>query len=609
MIILRYACFIGVILLSACQVNFEKSAQARFQYANDNQSNIVFAVFEQQEESDYVKGIELAVKQINTRPQKLLGRHLTLLYHKDDSDFKTTQATIRDVAMNPAVSAVLGHHTSSIAIPASLIYEKSQILFLPPFATEPKLTHHRFNYVFRMAPDNHVMSEQLASASQLLGYKRMALLYSNDQYSREFAFLFEKAAQKKQIKLVHKYAFFTNKNNYQNIVAQIAIQDFDAIFLSTLDEPGAKIVNQIRQMDITAPIISNDNLNTARFTERVGPQVTNVLTPTIYQSTTIQSRRNTHFIKHYQQIYHKNPNKNAAQGYDSLMLLAHVIEQTQSTQPASLASTLHHIPYWIGVTGIHAFNKHGDILGKKYVFQVLESQQWQFFPVIHLPYFLEKLDTTQSATPNIIVPSSQETQITQLDYTDYQEALLTLSHNIFQYKQLGLIYENTPEGKTLADYAIIHIAANKKQVDVIECTVAFSTLAKQQAEEALTECYGKLAPFIDVLYLAPFPGIEVSLINTLNNLLSAYQIPTLMIQKSAHVDNLNVILAFGQPRTNFKDIKFQHRLKGMLADIDVHKFINVLENIPIITANLNVLYKYGYLRSKNILQLSPATSE
>jgi len=45
------------------------------------------------------------------------------------------------------VAAVLGHRTSVVAIPASVTYEASRVLFLPPFATASRLTLHGFQYV------------------------------------------------------------------------------------------------------------------------------------------------------------------------------------------------------------------------------------------------------------------------------------------------------------------------------------------------------------------------------------------------------------------------------------------------------------------------------
>ena len=360
--------FIGIILLfslSACNVDFNDFSQDRIQYAKENKGDIVFAVFDRiyPEKSEYVRGIQLAAEVINKRPQKLLnGRELKLLIHHDNDDFIDMQSTIRSVASNPKVTATLGHYSSHMAFPASLIYEKSKILFFPPISTSPLLTRHGFQYIFPMLPNNEVMAAQLVSISKALRYEKLVLMYSRDNYNQELALNFREAALKRKANVVKSISFFSKSQDYRTVIADLLNEDFDAIALFTGVKPAINMVKQMRQMGIKHPIMANDALNSDDYL-KAGEFTNNTLVPTYYQQN-IATPENLFFTKKYKKKYNEKPGDLAAQGYDTVMLLSHLINLNQSTVPTFLVSTLHYnMPFWVGATGIHHFDSDGIIDG------------------------------------------------------------------------------------------------------------------------------------------------------------------------------------------------------------------------------------------------------
>ncbi|NOY72815.1 MAG: amino acid ABC transporter substrate-binding protein, partial [Gammaproteobacteria bacterium] len=211
---------IFLLLLAGCNADYESIAERRLEYAKKNKGDIVIAVFQDFDNSNYISGVLLAVEEIRQRQGGLLGRNIKLLIEQDGLDFDSIKPTIRRIAVNPQVSAVLGHRSSKVAIPASVVYEKSHILFLPPFATVKGLTAHNFNYVFRMLPANQILADQMANVATTLGYKKIVTLYARDDYSRELAFLFEEAAIRQGIKLVHHASFFDKNVNFRPVISQ-----------------------------------------------------------------------------------------------------------------------------------------------------------------------------------------------------------------------------------------------------------------------------------------------------------------------------------------------------------------------------------------------------
>ena len=65
------------------------------------------------------------------------------------------------------------------------------------------------------------------------------------------------------------------------------------------------------------------------------------------------------FVVAFKERYGKFPDTWAAQGYDATMLLAAAIEKAGSSNPKLISQSLRSME-WLGVTGLHKFDKNGD---------------------------------------------------------------------------------------------------------------------------------------------------------------------------------------------------------------------------------------------------------
>lgn len=361
-------------LLTACTVDYETMASQRVNYAQKNQGEIVIVALQDSLRSHYVKGVMLAVEEIN-QEKGLLGRTLKLLVEQDSPDFVTAKPTIRRIVANPKVSAVLGHRSTAVAIPAAAIYEKAQVLFFSPFVTEEELTSHGFGYTFRMLADNKHMVKQISSLGKTLGFKKIAVLYARADEHRKLALLFKDIARN-DFNLVFDRSFFGETLDFRSILSDLKQKDADAIFLSGGAETASRLSKQAREMGIDIPIMGSRNLDSEVFKTSAGAAGNKTIVPTPYN---VQAKNpiNQGFVAQYRNKYKQLPDADAAQGYDSVMLFADKVERARSTQPALLASIVRFSPPWTGISGKYRFNKKGNILGKPYFFQVLNNENWQ----------------------------------------------------------------------------------------------------------------------------------------------------------------------------------------------------------------------------------------
>lgn len=616
--------------LAACSPDYEHMAQQRLEYARQNQGDINIVAIQDTEKSRYLNGILLAAEEINQRPGKLLGRNLNVSIDQDGTSFEDTKPAIRRIAANPKVTAVLGHRNSNIAVPASVVYERSQIIFMPPFSTAQELTGHNFQYVFRMMPNASMMADQISSIAQHLGYKNIVILYARDDLSRELAFLFEDSAVKRDISLVQNSSFFEGEENYRPLISQFTGKRFDAVFIASPAKPGGNMVKQLREMGVKQPILASDSFNLPAYTDIARNAAEDTIVPTVYR-TNRHNPRNVSFIKRYQDKYQEAPDYNAAQGYDSVMLLAAAIDKAQSTVPALLSSTMHYIPAWLGSTGLYAYDSMGDLYGKHYVFNVWQQGEFRPLPAIQVPYLLERFEKRlqvtadnsqqtdnpatedgQKAMANTVETASSASTSgkfidifnTPMHPDDHKVYLLELAQAIFQFKRIGLIYEDTESGRQAAGYSILKQMTEQRNVELISCNIPFSALGKDEIELELTACYGKLSLDADAMLVVNYSGITPNLITRLNNSMTFFKVPAIFIGDKPGIGGLDIVF---NRRT---DVDPQGRgnmevYRSLLHNIKAHELAARLIGMPEISINLGSLQYQGFPDAP-ILDLAPA---
>lgn len=587
-------------LLAGCSLDFAAMGESRISYARKFTTEINIVAIRDQEEGDFIRGIQLAAEQINLRPEKLLNKQVNIIVEQGSSSIEDAKYLIQKNVSNPTVTAVIGHRSSSVALPASVIYEESKLVFITPFSTAKSLTGHGFKYVFRMAPNNAVMTAQLSNLSRMLGHKRIVILYARDDFSREMAFMYEDAALKQKMTLVKRASFFSNATNYRPIISQFNEEQFDAIFLAAGAQASGVMAQQLREMGVDVPIIGTDALNSETYHRLAGDAANKSFFPSLYveNEDDLQGPQQT-FIKNYSSRYGKKPDYNAAQGYDSLMLLAAGIKRANSVIPSLLSSTLHYLPAWAGATGLHAFDQSGELLGKRYTFNVWIDGKKVPLPVVHNRFLLERFQSSLEKTDDKRTDFS-EVFSTSMHEEDQQIYMLDLAQELLDFKTIGVIYEDTDAGRKLSGYQLAEDLAKRKALKIVGCRIPYSLMTATEIATELTSCYGTLSLEIDVMLMPRLPEVDHQLLRFLNESLTSAKIPSIALTRQLSDTHFALTLNKRKPLKSNSSSIFTPLLKG----IEFYEFADKIINLPEITFNLEALRQIG-VDEKGILNLSP----
>jgi len=375
---IQCAMLIILAMTMGCSSPNERAAEQREALARKAAGDIVIALVWNQSEGEtcFAQGVNMALDEINGSGG-IGGRKIKALQYIGHFDEKEELRLARKVAFNPEVMAIIGHWDSGAAIPASVIYENSGLLFISPGATSSLLTSHGFHLVFRNIPSDHQTAYDLAEFVHASGYKKVAVLDDESVYGQMFADAFLVAVQKMDVQAKIIKSYFPWQNDFRPMLAAVKSQDVDAIFLGGQLPQAASVISQARELGITVPFVGGDGIDSPALWEIAGPAAEGTVVATAMDPRA-EDPKLQKFMRDFQSRFGKMPDTWAAQGYDAMKLLANGFGAAKSTLPILVSSYLHYLVEWHGVTGSYSFTQRGDIVGKTLFFKVVHNDSFQY---------------------------------------------------------------------------------------------------------------------------------------------------------------------------------------------------------------------------------------
>ncbi|QTA87802.1 Leucine binding and solute-binding domains-containing protein [Desulfonema magnum] len=325
----------------------------------------------------FLEGVTMAVEEINQRGG-LSGRKIKPVVYDDMEDADKGERIAAELAKNEDVVAVVGHRSSNVAIPASVIYEEAGICYLSYGATDPDLTRYRGNFTFRNIPTQKEFGYQVAEYAHRSEFKKVITFYERKAVHKSLAEIFKARAMELGIEIVATRSYFTEENDFRSVIALLKKEyEFDSVLIAGDTPTAAVLVSQLREMGANVPIMGGDGLDTSDLWVIAGKAAENIAVPTVFNALA-PDKLTRDFVKRFESRYGFVPDTWAAQGYDAMSVLASAIEKGGSAVPIVISTTLRFLENWKGVTGSYDFTPEGDITGKKIFFKVMKDGEFVF---------------------------------------------------------------------------------------------------------------------------------------------------------------------------------------------------------------------------------------
>ena len=168
-----------------------------------------------------------------------------------------------------------------------------------------------------------------------------------------------------------------------------------------------------------------------------------------------------------------------------------------------------------------------------------------------------------------------------------------LFHSIMEFQHLGVVYEDTLEGRSYAAMDNIREVAAERGFAVVSCEAPFSGVTDQQAAENVLACHQRLTPQVDAMYITVHRGVTVDNIGELLVPLFEYDTPTFAQPTSEYVAR-GVLFSISRANWRFESAFYARTLAKILNGALPRELPQVFEAPPKIAINLATAERIGY---------------
>ena len=293
-------------------------------------------------------GVKLATDEIN-KAGGVLGRQIQLIERDDEAKNERGVQIAQELINKEKVTATVGFINTGVALASQRFYQEAKIPVMNNVATGSLVTRQfddqPANYIFRNAAHDSIQAPMIVEEAIVRRkFKNVAILADSTNYGQLGRADLEKALELKGIKAVAVEKFNIKDVDMTAQLLKAKQAGAEAILTYAIGPELAQIANGMTKLGWKVPMIGSWTLSMANFIDNAGPGGEGARMPqTFIQAPTSPKRQS--FIVNYLKTFSPKGGRidspvSAAQGYDSIYLLAAAINQAKSTDGTKIREAL-----------------------------------------------------------------------------------------------------------------------------------------------------------------------------------------------------------------------------------------------------------------------------
>lgn len=296
-------------------------------------------------------GVRLAVNEINAKGG-VLGRKLQLVERDDEAKNERGVQIAQELINKEKVVATIGYINTGVALASQRFFQDAKIPVIDNVATGSIVTkqfpNQPENYVFRNAANDTIQSAMIVdTAIDKLKFTKVAILADSTNYGQLGREDLEKALEKKGIKPVAVEKFNLKDVDMTPQLLKSKQAGAQAVLTYGIGPELAQIANGMEKLGWKVPLIGSWTLSMGNFIDNAGKNGNGALMPQTFIQVGDTPKRKA-FIDAYLKAYNPPGGRmpspvSAAQGYDSVYLLAAAIKQANSTEGPKILAALENL--------------------------------------------------------------------------------------------------------------------------------------------------------------------------------------------------------------------------------------------------------------------------
>jgi len=289
---------------------------------------------------DFQNGVQLAVEEVNASKPVIGGKEVkfVLLAEDDQADPRSGTVVAQRLA-DDNIAGMLGHFNSGTTIPASKIYARAGIPQIA-MATAPAYTEQGFKTTFRMMTSDTQQGSVVGTyAVGKLGFKKIAVIDDRTAYGQGLANEFEKAAKAAGATIVAR-EFTTDKSvDFRAILTKLKAQAPQAIFYGGSEVQAAPMARQIKELGISATLVSGEMVKSDNFIKLAGDAAEGVIA-SLAGLPIEQMPGGAAYVAKYEKRFGAKVETYSPYAYDGAMAMFMAMKKADSVDPAKYLPAL-----------------------------------------------------------------------------------------------------------------------------------------------------------------------------------------------------------------------------------------------------------------------------
>jgi branched-chain amino acid transport system substrate-binding protein len=274
--------------------------------------------------AQWKRGFDLALDEVNAKGG-VKGRPLQYVFEDSQADPRQTVAIAQKFVGDPKIVVEVGDFSSTASMAASPIYQRAGLVQFGFTNSHPNFTRGG-DFIWSNSVSQADETPRLAKYVADLGFKTIAVLYLNTDWGRASEKLFTDAVKADGVGVVAAEGYQPEEKDFRSTLVRVRDAKPDAIVLISYYADGALIARQIRSVGLATPIVANGSIYSPKFIELAGDAANGVYTESNFFPGDSRPEVQT-FVKKFRDRYREEPDDFNAVAYDTIILLADVIDK------------------------------------------------------------------------------------------------------------------------------------------------------------------------------------------------------------------------------------------------------------------------------------------
>ncbi len=291
-------------------------------------------------------GVRLAVKEINAAGG-VSGKKIEIIERDDEAKNERGVQIAQELINKEKVVATVGFINTGVALASQRFYQEAKIPVMNNVATGTIVTKQFTgdNYIFRNAARDEIQAPMIVKeAVEKRGFKKVAILADSTNYGQLGREDLEKALKAKGITPVAVEKFNIKDVDMTPQLLKAKEAGAEVILTYAIGPELAQIANSMAKLGWKKPMIGSWTLSMANFIDTAGKNGEGARMPQTFIQEANTKKRKAFIDSYLKEFKPKNGRidspVSAAQGYDSIYLLAAAIKQAGSTDGVKIREAL-----------------------------------------------------------------------------------------------------------------------------------------------------------------------------------------------------------------------------------------------------------------------------